>query len=97
MEFSESCVIYMENWKIRKILYIDANNLYGCATSEFLPYDEIKFDKKVYSEKFLSTPNDGDIGFFLEVDLSYPDEIKKLRISPLLFKRKKTWIVSLHI
>ena len=28
----------------KKIFHVDANNLYGWATSEYLPYDEIKFD-----------------------------------------------------
>ena len=31
----------------KKILYKDANNLYGWALSELLPYDEIKFDNNV--------------------------------------------------
>ena len=30
----------------KKLLYIDAKNLYGWAMSESLPYNEIKFDKK---------------------------------------------------
>ena len=33
--------------EIKKILYKDANNLYGWAMSECLPYDEIRFDNNV--------------------------------------------------
>ena len=38
--------------------------------SQCLPFDEIKFVKDI-----LNTPDDSDIGHFLEVDLKYPDEI----------------------
>ena len=36
--------------------------------SESVPYDEIKFDKTVYIEDFLITLDEGDIGYFVEVD-----------------------------
>ena len=45
--------------------------------SEPLPYDEIKFDNKVELEGILDTPDDSDIGYFIEVDLKYPDNIKE--------------------
>ena len=38
---------YVKSDENKKILYKDANNLYGWAMSEYLPYDEIKFDKNV--------------------------------------------------
>ena len=38
---------YVKSDDSKKILYIDANNLYGWAMSENLPYDEIKFDRNV--------------------------------------------------
>ena len=40
--------------------------------SESLPYDEIKFDQNVNLEDILKTPDDSDIGYFIEVDLTYP-------------------------
>ena len=58
-------------------MYIDANNLYGHSMSESLPYDEIKFDNTVKLEDILNTPDDSDIGSFIEVDLTYPDNIKE--------------------
>ena len=61
----------------KKILYVDANNLYGWAMSEYLPYDEIKFDRNVKLEDILNTPDVSDIGYFIEVDLKYPDIIKE--------------------
>ena len=41
---------YIKSDDNKKILYIDANNLYGHSTSEPLPYDEIQFDNNVELE-----------------------------------------------
>ena len=61
---------YVKSDDNKKILYIDANNLYGWAMSQYLPYDDIKFDNKVKLEDILNTPDDSEIGYFLEVDLN---------------------------
>ena len=68
---------YVKSSATKKILYIDANNLYGHSISEPLPYDEIKFDNNVELENILNTPDDSDIGYFIEVDLTYPNNIKE--------------------
>ena len=68
---------YIKSDKNKKILYIDANNLYGWAMSKSLPYDEIKLDNIVNLEDILNTRDDSDIGHFGEVDLKYPDNIKQ--------------------
>ena len=68
---------YIKSDENKKILYIDANNLYGHSMSEPLPYDEIKFDNDVKLEDILNTPDDSDIGNFVEADLIYPDSIKE--------------------
>ena len=62
---------------MKKILYVDASNLYGHSMSEPLPYDEIKFDKDVKLKDILNTPDDNDIGYFIEVDLTYPVNMKE--------------------
>ena len=59
---------YVKSDENTKILYGDANNLYGHSMSQSLPYDEIKFDKNVKLEDILNTPDDSDIGYFVEVD-----------------------------
>ena len=75
----------------KKILYQYANNLYGWAMSEYLPYDEIKFDNNGKLEDILNTPDDSDIGYFIEVDLTYPDKIKqKTKNFPFPPVNKKT-------
>ena len=60
-----------------KILYSDANNLYGHPMSEPLPFDEIEFDRNVILEDLLNTADDSDTGYFVEVDLPHPDTIKE--------------------
>ena len=68
---------YVKSTDTKKRLYVDANNLYGHSLSEPLPYDEIKFDNNVKLEDILNTPNDSDIGYFIEVDIKYSDNIKE--------------------
>ena len=67
---------YVRSDENKKILYKDANKLYGRSMSQPLPFDEIKFDNNNKLEDILNTPDDSDIGYFIEVDLKYPDNIK---------------------
>ena len=81
---------YIQSDENKKIVYIDANNLYGHSMSEPLPYDEIKFDNDVKLEDILNTPDDSDIGYLIEVDLKYPDNIKeKTKNFPFCPENKK--------
>ena len=45
--------------------------------SQPLPFDEIKFDNNVKIEDILNTPDDSNIGYFIEADLKDPDNIKE--------------------
>ena len=81
---------YIKSDKNKKILYIDANKLYGWAMSESIPYDEIKLDNNINLEDILNTPDDSDIGYFVELNLTYPNNIKqKQKLFHLLLKIKK--------
>ena len=81
---------YVKSDENKKILYIDADNLYAWAMSEPLPYDEYKFDKNVKLEDILKFPVDSDIGYFIEVDLNYPDNINyKTKIFTFAPENKK--------
>ena len=68
---------YIKSDENKKILFVDANNLYGHSMSQTLPFDEIKFDENVKLEDISNTPDDSDIGYFVEIDLKYSDNIKK--------------------
>ena len=46
--------------------------------SKWLPFDDIKFvTENICLEEILKTPDDSDIGYFLEVDLEYPHNIRR--------------------
>ena len=58
--------------------------------SQPLPYDEIRFDNNVTLEGILKTPDDSDIGYFIEADLIYPNNIKeKTKHFPFAPENKK--------
>ena len=81
---------YVKSDENKKMLYMDANNLYGWAMSEYLLYDEIKFDNNVKLEDILNTPDDSEKGYFIEVDLKCPDNIKeKTKHIPFARENKK--------
>ena len=87
---------YIKSDKNKKILYFDANNLYGHSMSQPLPYDEIELwhghpDLLMnWLDEILNTPDDSDIGYFIEVDLTYPNIIKqKTKNFPFAPENKK--------
>ena len=77
--FSEANNKYMENFNESKpskyIMFLDANNLYGWAMSQYLPTGKFKWltkgDLADYREN-------SDEGIILEVDLDYPEELHDL-------------------
>ena len=87
---------YVKSDEDNIILYINATNLYGHSMSQMLPYDEIEMwhghpDKYWnWLNEILNTLDDSEIGYFLEVDLKYPDDIKqKTKYFPFCPENKK--------
>ena len=68
---------YEKSDENKKILNIDATNLYGHSMSQMLPHVEIKIEKVICLEEILNSPDNNEIGYFIEVDLKYPDNIKE--------------------
>ena len=60
------------------ISYLHMNNLYGWAMSEYLPYERFEQSKNVDEFGVMPISEKGPIGYFLEVDLKYPDELHEL-------------------
>ena len=60
------------------ITYLDKNNLYGWSMSEYLPYEQFEWLKNVDEFDVNSINEKSEIGYFLEVDLEYPDELHEL-------------------
>ena len=82
---------YVQSDENKKILYVDANKLYGHSMSQPLPFDDLKFDNNVKLEDTLNTPGDSNIGYFIEADLTYPNNIKeKTKNFPFAPVNKKT-------
>ena len=60
------------------ISYLDMNNLYGLAMSEYLPCGRFKWLKNIDKFDVMSISEKSPVGCFLEVDLKYPDELHEL-------------------
>ena len=71
----------------KQILYIDANNLYGWAMSQYLPTGDFKkmklcceYDSVLMNEikeDIFNTPDDNENGYFVECNLEHLAEIKE--------------------
>ena len=75
-------------------MYLDANNLYGWAMSQWkLPVNSFKWVKTLskFNEIFIRNYDENsDKGYFLEVDVDYPKKLFDLRKDlPFLPERKK--------
>ena len=60
------------------ISYLDMNNLYGWAMSEYLPCSRLKWLKNIDKFDIMSISRKSPIGYFSEVDLEYPDGLHEL-------------------
>ena len=75
---------FIESNENTKLLYIDANNLYGWAMSQYLPTSEFEklqppegyiLEQIVEDLRFI--PDNNEFGYFIECDLEYPAESKE--------------------
>ena len=78
--------------------YLDMNNLYGDTISEYLPYGGFKW-VKVNNETVNRVLNKSDNslhGYFLEVDLDYPENLHEEHgdypMAPEKIKIKTEWL-----
>ena len=60
------------------ITYLDKNNFYGWSMSEYLPYEKFEWLENIDEFDVMSINEKSDTGYFLEVDLEYPDELHEL-------------------
>lgn len=70
---------YLETYDRSKpstyLMYWDANNLYGWAMSQYLPYKNLKLINNALLGDILQTADDSEIGYIIECDLYFPPEI----------------------
>ena len=97
---------YMKNYNkdiiSSYLMYLDANNLYGWAMSQKLPVNGFIWVKNLsqFNESIIRNYNENsdDIGFFLEVDIDYPEKLFNLHNNlPFLPARKKVNKVEKHL
>ena len=68
---------YNENEPSKYLMYLDANNLYGWAMSQYLPYGSFKWlsDEELNNIDLGKYKEDSNDGLILEVDLEYPKDL----------------------
>ena len=71
---------YDENKPSKYIMYLDANNLYGWAMSQYLPTGGFKWltEKQINKINLAQYNEDSNKGLLIEVDLEYPKELHDL-------------------
>ena len=75
---------YMSGYNTEKpskyIMYLDANNLYGWAMSQYLPTGGFRWmtEKQIQKVNLAACTEDRKKGMILEVDLEYPKELHEL-------------------
>jgi len=69
-------VHYNKSEESSYIMYLDANNLYGCSMSRKLPTGDFRWVEDLDAIDLLGY-DDGDIGYMLEVDVDYPKTLTK--------------------
>ena len=75
---NEYCPDYDKNKPSTFISYFDMNNLYGWEMNEYHPYGKFKWLKNIGKFHIMSINDKSPTGYFLEVDLEYPEELHEL-------------------
>jgi len=57
------------------IIYLDCNNLYGYAMSEYLPLSNYKWNKKITLKELLKVNDNSDKGYIVSVNIKYPEHL----------------------
>jgi len=71
---------YSDKEPSKYIMYLDANNLYGWAMSQYLPTGGFRWmtQKQIDKIDLAKYKEDNNKGFIAEVDLEYPEELHDL-------------------
>ena len=69
---------YDKNKQSNYLMYLDANNLYGWAMSQPLPYGDFKWVENTDEIRYKDYLADSDRGMVLEVDLEYPKKLHRM-------------------
>ena len=92
------CKDYDKEKPKKYIIYLDMNNLYGHAMSQYLPYGGFKWVKNIdkIKQKLMNIKSNSSTGYILEVDLEYPQELHDIHndypLAPEKINIPKEWL-----
>ena len=95
---NEYCQDYDKEKPKKYIIYLDMNNLYGHAMSQYLPYANFKWVKNIdkIKQKLMNIKSNSSTGYILEVDLEYPQELHDIHndypLAPEKINIPKEWL-----
>ena len=74
---NEYCKDYDKQKPKHYIIYLDMNNLYSHAMSQYLPYADFIWVKNIdkIEQKLMNIKSNSSTGYILEVDVQYPQEL----------------------
>jgi hypothetical protein len=87
-----SSKLYDDTMPASYCVYLDANNLYGWAMSQSMPYSNLHWlsEEEISRLDVLAIADDSEEGFILEVDLHYPSDLHDLHNDlPLAPERRR--------
>ena len=92
------CPDYDKTIPGKYILYLDMNDLYGCAISLYLPYANFKWFKNIdkIKQKLTNIESNSSNGYILEVDLEFTQELHDIHnnypSAPEKINIQKEWL-----
>ena len=95
---NEYCKDYDKEKPKNYIIYLDMNNLYGHAMSQYLPYTDFTWVKNIdkIKQKLMNIKSNSSTGYILEVDLEYPQELHDIHndypLAPEKINIPKEWL-----
>ena len=95
---NEYCKDYDKEKPKNYIIYLDMNNLYGHAMSQYLPYANFKWVKNIdkIKQKLMNIKSNSSTGYVLEVDLEYPQKLHDIHndypLAPEKINIPKEWL-----
>ena len=90
---------YSKTSKNKHILYLDMNNLYGCAMRQYLPISNFKWVKNIdkIEQRLMNIKNNSSTGYVLELDLEYPQELHDIHNDYPLHQKKLTYQKNVYL
>ena len=89
---------YNKTSKNNRILYLDMNDLYGCAMSQYLSISNFKWVKNIdkIKQKLMNIKNNSSTGYVLKIDLEHSKKLHDIYndypLAPEKINIPKEWL-----